>query len=314
MDQTVFQTASLCVVGNINRDIKTTPLALGDYIFADGETTIGGIHETVGGGGANSAAIAAALGARVHLVAQTGEDLLGRQLETAMTRNGVKCFFRNNPETPTGSTVNLVWAGGQRHFLSSHPNNRALSFETLEMQALQGVDHLLRADIWFSERMLFGGNTMLFERAKALGLAISIDLNWDPSWGQSSADEIQKRKEAVRRLLPMVDLAHGNVRELCEFASEDTMPAALRSIGKWGARAVVVHMGAEGAGYYANERLIVAPPVPATNPILATGTGDVLSACMILTHGKGEPQERLQLANQIVAQYMTGARKLIPSL
>jgi pyridoxal/pyridoxine/pyridoxamine kinase len=58
----------------------------------------------------------------------------------------------------------------------------------------------------------------------------------------------------------------------------------------------------------------VVPPFPVKNSIIATGTGDVLSACMILTHGKGEPRERLQLANRIVAEYMSGTLQLIPPL
>jgi ribokinase len=314
MDEAIFQSAKLCVVGNINRDIKTSPLPGGDYLFADGETPVAGIQETIGGGGANSAAIAARLGAAVHFVAQTGEDAVGRQLEAAMTRSGVKCFFHREAATPTGTTVNLVWQNGQRHFLSCHPNNRALSFEQLNLEALKGVDHLLRADIWFSESMLFGGNALLFETAKARGLAVSLDLNWDPAWGQALPEEILQRKDAVRRLLPMVDLAHGNVRELCEFASEAELAAALAKIEQWGAGAVVVHMGSKGAGYYTKGELEVAAPAPVKEARFATGTGDVLSACMILAHGQGAVCDRLKLSNRIVAEYMNGSRLLIPDL
>ena len=48
----------------------------------------------------------------------------------------------------------------------------------------------------------------------------------------------------------------------------------------------------------------------------ATGTGDVLSVCMMLLHGRMEMPvaERLRLANVIVAEYMEGARELIPPL
>ena len=314
MDESIFQQGSLCVVGNINRDIKTSPVAAGDYLFADGETTVGGIQETIGGGGANSAAIAARLGAQVHFAAQTGEDNLGSQLEQAMTRTGVKCFFHRDKLTPTGNTVNLVWTNRHRHFLSCHPNNRALNFGQLDLRALTGVKHLLRADVWFSESMLYGGNARLFQKAKGLGLAVSLDLNWDPAWRVASSDEILKRKEAVRQLLPMVDLAHGNIRELCEFASEAELPAALRNLQKWGAGAVVVHMGEHGAGYYENGQLETVPPEPVKIPVHATGSGDVLSACMILTHGRGEIRDRLQLANHIVAEYMAGLRNLIPVL
>jgi hypothetical protein len=47
-----------------------------------------------------------------------------------------------------------------------------------------------------------------------------------------------------------------------------------------------------------------------------TGTGDVLSLCMILLHRhKDVPMvERLRLSNAIVAQFIEGKRQLIPAL
>ena len=47
-----------------------------------------------------------------------------------------------------------------------------------------------------------------------------------------------------------------------------------------------------------------------------TGTGDVLSVCMMLLdrHLASSVQERLRLANHIVAQFIEGTRRLIPRL
>ncbi|HYV28337.1 MAG TPA: hypothetical protein VFA77_12440, partial [Candidatus Eisenbacteria bacterium] len=59
-----FSSSSLCIVGNINRDIKTSPLRAGEHLFNDGETSVASIAETIGGGGANSACAAAALRAK----------------------------------------------------------------------------------------------------------------------------------------------------------------------------------------------------------------------------------------------------------
>ncbi len=52
--ENVFKDASLCVVGNINRDIKTAPFPAGEGLLRDGETGVASIQETIGGGGANS--------------------------------------------------------------------------------------------------------------------------------------------------------------------------------------------------------------------------------------------------------------------
>ena len=61
---------------------------------------------------------------------------------------------------------------------------------------------------------------------------------------------------------------------------------------------------------------MVEPPVPVKSQVNTTGTGDVLSVCMMLLHGRTEMgiRERLRLANTIVAQFMEGKRPLIPPL
>ena len=316
LDESIFKTAKLCVVGNINRDIKTTPITPEASLFNDGETSIAGIEETVGGGGANSAAIAARLGAQVSFIGQIGDDALGSRLERALQQSGVCCRLHRAPNLATGSTVNLVFDSGHRHFLSYHPNNAALSFEALDLSALRDAQHLLRADLWFSEAMLFGGNQKLFQLARAAGLAVSIDLNWDPKWGHAPLAQIEQRKQAVRALLPFVDLAHGNVRELNEFTGASDLNSSLSLLSDWGVRAVLVHLGKEGAGYYSNGELLTEKPSPVQRAVNTTGCGDVLSVCTILMHQViGLPtQEKLRLANGIVAEFMEGRRALIPEL
>jgi sugar/nucleoside kinase (ribokinase family) len=316
LDESVLRGAKLCVVGNINRDFKTSPFSPAEYLFEDGETSIDGISETVGGGGANSAAISAALGADSSFIGQVGVDELGRRLEDSLTRAGVRCHLHRAANLATGTTFNLVFNTGRRHFLSSHPNNVALAFDTLDLSAFHSSEHLLRADIWFSESMLFGGNEKLFRAARALGVAISVDLNWDPAWRFASREAIEQRKEAVRRLLPLVDLAHGNVRELNEFTGEGELRVSLAKLLEWGAKAVVVHMGGQGAGYFSGSEFIVEPPMAVANPVHTTGTGDVLSACLMLLHRRVEVPiaDKLRLANRIVAEFMEGKRQLIPKL
>jgi fructokinase len=316
IDPAIFREAELCVVGGICRDVKTAPLVPGEHLFADGETPVGGIQETIGGGAANSAGIAASLGARARFAGVVGDDPLGRQLEQALERAGVRCFLRHVPGLTTGTTVNLVYTTGQRHFLSCHPNNAAFSLEHIDLAALAGAAHLLRGDVWFSEPMLYGGNEQLFREARRRGLRISIDLNWDPRWGHAPPEDIRRRKEAIRHVLPWVDVAHGNVRELSALADAVSLEQALEKLAGWGAGAVVVHLGAQGAGYYAGKRWTTVLPAPVTQRVVATGTGDVLSVCMMLLDHRTDldPADKLRLANTVVAEFMEGRRKLIPAL
>jgi sugar/nucleoside kinase (ribokinase family) len=316
LDDSALRGAKLCVVGNVNRDLKTAPFPPGGHLFDDGETPLPGISETIGGGGANSAAIAAALGAESSFIGQVGNDELGRRLEQALTRAGVRCHLHRAAHVSTGTTLNLVYDTGRRHFLSCHPNNATLAFEHLDLAPLADADHLLRADIWFSEAMLYGGNEKLFTAARTAGVPVSIDLNWDPKWGHEPPDEIERRKAAIRDVLPLVEIAHGNIRELNEFTGAGELHASVGRLLEWGIQVVVVHMGAQGAGWFSRGEFAVEPPAPIQRQVLATGTGDVLSVCLMLlqSHGSIAAMEKLRLANRIVAEFIEGRRSLIPSL
>jgi sugar/nucleoside kinase (ribokinase family) len=316
LGETPFAGRRLCVVGNVNRDLRTAPIPAGEYLFADGETSAEFLRETVGGGGANSALAAAALGADVRFVGNVGEDLLGNRLESVLLAHDVRPFLARDDLHPTGTSINLVFDTGRRHFVSCLPSSATLAFNDIDISALDGCEHLLRADVWFSDPMLSGGNEQLFRAARAAGADVSLDVNWDPAWGRADEDVILQRKEAVRRVLPLVDLVHGNVKELCAFADAPELDAALARIGAWGAGAVVVHMGTEGAGYYRHGRLVREPCVPAARSVNTTGTGDVLSVCMVLQHRRDDVpvEEKLRLANRIVSEYVAGQRSFVPEL
>ena len=174
--------------------------------------------------------------------------------------------MRRDPSVHTGSSLALNYTDGQRHFICWQPNNYTLAYPDIDPAVLDGGGHLLRADVWFAEPMLNGGNAELFAAARRRGLRTSLDLNWDPQWNTASAGLVQARKESVRKVLPLVDLVHGNVRELNRFADGDDLPATLERLTAWGAGAVVVHLGAEGAGYYCRGQWLVEPAAagPAT--------------------------------------------------
>ncbi len=316
LDETVFRGRRLAIVGSICRDVKVGAIRPGQHLLEDGETPTAFITETIGGGGANSARAAAALGADVRFCGKVGADPLGQRLEQALLRRGVTALLRRDPNVATGNSVVLSYENGCRHFVSCQPNNYSLAMTDIDRALLSGGGHLLRADVWFSEPMLAGGNEELFRAARAQGLATSLDINWDPQWGAADAATIARRIEAVRRILPWVDLVHGNVRELNRFADSSDLNATLRQITDWGAAAIVIHLGAAGAGYYEGGQLTVAPAIPVRQYKNTAGAGDLLSVCMMLLHGRDEIPlaERLRLANEIVAEFIEGKRGVIPEL
>ena len=78
----------------------------------------------------------------------------------------------------------------------------------------------------------------------------------------------------------------------------------------------MIHLGADGAGYYDGRQLTVAPAVPVRQYKNTAGAGDLLSVCMMLLHGRDEIPlaDRLRLANTIVAEFIEGKRGVIPEL
>ena len=95
--------AGLCVVGNLNRDVKIAAIEPDAHLFADGETSTAGVRETVGGGGANSALAAASLGARrVTFVGKVGADAWGDRLAATLEARGVRTgsLVRDAPPRP----------------------------------------------------------------------------------------------------------------------------------------------------------------------------------------------------------------------
>ncbi len=309
-----FSGVPLCVVGNINRDVKAQGVPESPGLLGDGETSVPRIVETIGGGGANSACAAAALGARVRFVGKVGADALGERLRQAMEKHGVRMHLARDSRCATGSTIALGFETGHRHFLSCLPNNETLTFDDLDLRALDSCAHLLRADVWFSQAMLEGGNRLLLSEARRRRLRTSLDINFDPRWSTGAAAEIGRRKQRLREVLGLVDLAHGNVRELCQFTDSRDLETALRRLSDWGVKAAVVHLGAQGAGYWVTDELVIEPPSLVERPVNATGGGDVLSMCMILLEARTDLsiREKLRASNRVVSEFLAGRRTMIP--
>ena len=306
---------TIAVVGNINLDIKTSRVSAKLGITADGETSIERIYETTGGGGANTATAAALMGARVHFVGCVGNDELGSRLGTHLRSIGVMTHLVVVPVS-TGRSIALSWDNGHRHFISSLPHTALLNAASVDVPALAraGCRHLYRADIWFSEPMLFGGNEGLFAICRKAGIETSIDINWDPRWnGGLGSREVRKRIDAVRAIMPLTSYVHGNERELLRFCGSRTVDRAVYSLVERGAGAVIVHRGARGCAAFANGTWIECPPARVRRIVSDTGSGDVFTAAFLL-HGSLPLKSRLRQASRAAAAHLQAAPNYIPAL
>ena len=79
---------------------------------------------TVGGAAANTAAVAARLGARVNLVARVGNDLFTDLITEDLVRHGVGISGVQITQGPSALVVALIDPSGQRTFVSSRGTTR----------------------------------------------------------------------------------------------------------------------------------------------------------------------------------------------
>jgi sugar/nucleoside kinase (ribokinase family) len=312
----VSSAAPLAIVGNINLDIKTSPVAASPHLFDDGETSVEEIYESLGGGAANVAIAAARLGGHVHFCGCVGDDPLGARIEAALAAFGVTPHLRRKP-VPTGRSINLNWSHHHRHFLSSLPNNRALTAADISIAELAaaGCRSLYRGDIWFSDSMLLKGNQSLLAEARAAGMTTAIDINWDPEWSvPGNHQKVTERISLAARMLPHVSTVQANEQELARFTGLLEVKKAAAVLRDYGCGEVVVHRGARGAAVLTSAGdWIEVPATPVEKVVCETGTGDVFTAAYLLLDSVPLP-ERLQACCRIAARHLQGSRILLPRL
>ncbi len=306
----------LAIAGNINLDIKTSLIVAAEGVMSDGETGIEEIYESLGGGGANAAMAAARLGGRVHFFGCVGDDELGDRLEAILGGYGIVAHLARK-ETTTGRSINLNWDNGCRHFISSLPNNRWLAGEDIDVEAMiaAGCRQLLRADVWFSESLLAEGNYALLGRARAAGIETYLDINWDPEWSvPGNGRRVRERCEQLTRVLPYINFAHGNERELAYFTGRNDLREACRFLLDQGCSSVVIHRGDKGAASFnAAEGWIEVPAATVESIVCSTACGDVFCAAHMLLHDL-DTGDRLRASASIAADHLSGKRVLIPRL
>jgi sugar/nucleoside kinase (ribokinase family) len=294
--------APIAVVGNINLDVKTGPIPADPRLLSDGETSVGEIYETVGGG-ANTAVAASRLGGDVSFCGAIGGDALGERLKGLLAACGIKPWLATKP-APTGRSIALNWDQHHRHFLSCLPSSLLLEADDVDIagMAAAGCRHLYRADIWFAPRMLADGNLRLLRESRAHGMRTSIDINWDPQWHAGrEAPAVLERIGAVSRLLPEVTYAHGNERELCFFAGARTLSEAADWFFTQGTQTLIVHLGPGGSAAMAADGTVVRAPAEAVGRVVCeAGTGDVFTAAFLL-RDEMELGRRLAECNAVAA-------------
>jgi sugar/nucleoside kinase (ribokinase family) len=254
------------VVGELNADL----ILSGDVTPAFGqvERLVEDATLTIGSSSAIAACGMARLGLRVAFAGLVGDDEFGRFMRGALASRGVDITaVRVDPAVKTGLTV-ILSRGEDRAILTYPGSIAALRREHLDMGMLGRARHL-HLGSYFLLDGLRPDVPALFAAARARGLTVSLDTNYDPA----------ERWDGLDAVLPHVDILLPNEAELLAVSGAADVEAGLaRLAGR--VPLVAVKRGAAGALARSGAELLAAaaPPVAVVDP---TGAGDSFDAGLL---------------------------------
>jgi ribokinase len=281
-------TGLVCVVGSLNEDTTLTVSSLP----SPGETTLteGERLASPGGKGANQAAAAAVLGARVVMVGAVGDDDPGKRSLAALRDAGVDLSsVAVRDDVATGIAIITVDGDGENTIVVDPGANATLSVPeaTAAVTAAQPAVLLLQLEVPHD------AVTAAAQVAKGAVVVLNpAPMPADPG--------------PIRDLLPLVDVLVPNRSELGRLAGLSEPKAAtevaecVAALGHAGS--VVVTLGADGALCFEKGSTPVAVPGVPTVTRDSSGAGDVFCGCLAheLARGAGL-LEAVRRANALAA-------------
>ncbi|MCY7394604.1 MAG: ribokinase [Nocardioides sp.] len=281
-------TGLVCVVGSLNEDTTLTVATLP----GPGETTLteGERLTSPGGKGANQAAAAAVLGARVAMVGAVGDDEPGERSLAALRDLDVDLAgVARRAGAGTGIAVITVDADGENTIVVDAGANASLTAQ----EAAEAVSEAQPAVLLLQlEVPLDAVNAAARAATGALVVLNPAPMPADPG--------------PVRDLLPLVDVLVPNRSELGRLAGRheptdvSEVSACVAALDHAGS--VVITLGADGALCFEKGAAPVAVPGIPTATRDASGAGDVFCGCLAqqLAGGAGL-LEAVRRANALAA-------------
>jgi sugar/nucleoside kinase (ribokinase family) len=229
--------------------------SLGREIFAENVAIV------PGGGAFITAAHLLRFGRIASLVTRLGTDALSRGLDDALAGSGVGLtFVERAPDAGPQLTVAAVLLQ-DRAFLS-HRAGHGRPATLLSALSSPGIRH-----IHIAEYATLVENPDLIQRARSIGLTVSLD----PSW-----DEALINDRAFLRRCDGIDVFFPNAEEARALARTDDIEKALSHLERH-FPLVVLKQGAQGA-VLASDGKRIEFPAPQVRVIDTTGAGDAFNA------------------------------------
>ncbi len=261
------------VVGELNADLilrgNVTPA------FGQVEQIIDDAALTIGSSSAIFACGAARLGLRVAFIGKAGDDEFGRFMRRELQQRGIDTSgVVIDPNLPTGLSV-ILSRPADRAILTHLGSIAALRFDEIDLALLSRARHLHLGSYYLLDA-LRPDVPRLFEEARARGLTISIDTNYDPA---------EKWEGGLRETLRRVDVFLPNEMELLAVTREDSIEAGLDRLSE--IPVVAVKLGARGAIALSGSQIFRADAIP-VKVVDTTGAGDSFDAGFVHAYLAGQ--------------------------
>jgi sugar/nucleoside kinase (ribokinase family) len=294
------------VAGNVNVDMILGPLAQWPRVGT--ETILPDYELRVGGQAGNAGLALAALGALHRVVANVGDDPLGRWLADAFPGSSAAW---PRASAPTTVTVGLLHTGGERTFFTNVGHLSAFSPDQLLAQlparAARG-DLVLLCGLFLSPLLVASGR-QLCEQLVQRGFALALD----PGWPTAPWDAV---RATVASWLPFV--RHVLLNDLETLALAEGAPDLDRAAAWLQARlpndaTVVVKCGPRGARAWRGPLHLNCPAL-AVRVIDTVGAGDAFNAGYLSGIASGLPLKEcvargIRVASQVIS---TSPRRYAP--
>jgi sugar/nucleoside kinase (ribokinase family) len=201
----------------------------------------------------------------VAFIGVCGNDVFGRFMLDAMQSRGVDTsavIVAANQQTGLSVILNR---GVDRAILTHAGAMASLRAEQISNDLLRQTRHLHVAS-YFLQTSLQPGLPNLFQRARSLGLATSLDTNWDPAETWAGLDA----------LLPLTSVFLPNAAEACAITRQPNVEAAARQLTGQ-SDLVAIKLGSQGALACQGKDTFVAASIP-VNVVDTVGAGDTFDA------------------------------------
>jgi sugar/nucleoside kinase (ribokinase family) len=253
----------------------------------------------LGGNGANSAYVLAALGGESALLSAVGCDELGNVMLGWLEARGVHVDGVLRHPTEATATDTVIVDSQLHRMAFYHPGaNEAYSFDHIPAAVLDALSGVLITGYTLMPKFRPQGYASLLARLR--GRITALDIG--PAIGDlATLDEL-------RPLLPDVGYLFANAYELSVCLGHEDMERAAKALLEAGAGCVVVKRGREGAVIFQRDSMTLVPGYPVT-ALETIGAGDSFNAGFLYAISTGaEPADAVRFGNATAALVVSGGQ------